>query len=88
MWNLGPLDQLQGQLLVIEGDGEDGSWRRPDAGSVMVIFFVFFSFLSLDEEHAILAFGKSTAAAALCSRAKRLDRSTSRALTHHVPIIK
>ena len=36
MGDLGALDQLEGQLLVVEGEGEDGAGRRPGADHEVV----------------------------------------------------
>lgn len=30
--DLGAFDQLKRELLIVEGDGENGTWRRPVCG--------------------------------------------------------
>lgn len=34
--NRGPLDELQSQSLIVKGESEDGTWRRPGADHEMV----------------------------------------------------
>jgi len=39
LWDLGPLDQPQCQGLIVEDNGEDGSWRGPGADDQVVKHF-------------------------------------------------
>jgi len=64
--DLGPLDEFQGQSLVVELHGEDGSWWCPGANHQMVQHLVGFGRHEGDQAAVFKLLGTKELASALC----------------------